>query len=59
MKIIKKEIVDFSEKELDAFGLILNACAELTKETDDAVLEKLTEEIYEKINNLLDWYYEE
>lgn len=59
IKIIRKETVDFSEEELNAFGLILNTCADLTKETNDADLEKLAEEIYEKISNLLDWYSED
>ena len=57
MKIIKKEILEFSEKETDALQMVAKICAGLMSEATDPTLKKLAEETFENITNL--WEREE
>ena len=57
MKIIKKEILEFSEKETDAIQLVTEICIELMREADDPDLKELAEETYNYITTL--WGLEE
>ena len=55
MKIIKKEILEFSEKEADAIQLVTEICIGLMRETTDPNLEELAEETYNCITTLWGW----
>lgn len=55
MKIIKKEILEFSEKEADAIQLITEICIGLMKEATDPNLKELAEETYNCITTLWGW----
>lgn len=55
MKIAKKEILEFSERETDALNLTMEICTGLTREANDPDLKKLAEEIYEKVAELWGW----
>lgn len=55
MKIIKKEILEFSERETDAINLVVEICNGLMREAIDPNLQKLAEETYEKITELWGW----
>ena len=57
MKIVKKEILEFSEKETDAIQLVSKICIGLMQEASDPNLKKLAEETYNRIVTL--WGYEE
>ena len=57
MRIIKKEILEFSERETDALNLTMEICTGLIREANDPNLKKLAEETYEKVAEL--WGYEE
>ena len=57
MKIVKKEILEFSEKETDAIQLVSQICIGLMQEASDPNLKKLAEETYNRIVTL--WGYEE
>ena len=41
MKIIKKEILEFSEKEIDAIQLVTEICTGLMREANDPQLERI------------------
>lgn len=55
MKIIKKEILEFSEKEADAIQLVTEICIGLMKEATDPNLKELAEETYNCITTLWGW----
>lgn len=57
MNIIKKEILEFSEKETDAIQLVTGICIELMREANDPDLKELAEETYNDITTL--WGLEE
>lgn len=57
MKIIKKEILEFSERETDAIRLVAEICVGLMREATDPNLKKLAEETYNYITTL--WELEE
>lgn len=55
MKIIKKEILEFSEKEIDAIQLVTEICTGLMREANDPKLKELAEETYNCITTLWGW----
>ena len=55
MKIIKKEILEFSERETDAIQLVTEICAGLIREATAPDLKELAEEIYDRITTLWGW----
>lgn len=55
MKIIKKEILEFSEKEIDAIQLVTEICTGLMREANDPNLKELAEETYNGITTLWGW----
>ena len=55
MKIIKKEILEFSEREGDALNLVMEICTGLMREANDPSLTKLAESIYNNISELWEW----
>lgn len=55
MIIIKKETVEFSEKETNAINLVCEICSSLMRESTEPDLIKLAEEIYDKLSELLAW----
>lgn len=55
MKIIKKEILEFSEQETDAINLVMKICTGLIQEANDPDLKKSAEATYEKIAELWGW----
>lgn len=57
MKIIKKEILEFSERETDAISLVMEVCTGLIREATDPSLTKLAETTYNNIVEL--WGREE
>ena len=56
MNIIKKEILEFSERETDALTLVTQLCLGITKEAENPELVKLAYAVYEKVAEL--WGYE-
>ena len=59
MKIIKKEILAFSEKEVEAIYLVCEICSGLMREATDPELNGLGEDIYNNLSELLAWREEE
>lgn len=57
MNIIKKEILEFSEKETDALQLITAMCLGIEREANNPKLRELAKEIFDKLSEL--WGYEE
>ena len=55
MKIIKKEILEFSEKETNAIKLVSEICTGLMREANDPNLKELAEETYNCITTLWEW----
>ena len=55
MKIIKKEILEFSERETDAIQLVTEICTGLIREATAPDLKELAEEIYDRIITLWGW----
>lgn len=55
MKIFKKEILEFSERETDALQLVMEICTGLDREATDPDLKGLANEIYEKVAELWGW----
>ena len=55
MKIIKKEILEFSLKEFEAISLVCEICSSLTREATDPDLIKLAEEVYNNLSELWGW----
>lgn len=55
MKIIKKEILEFSEKETDAIRLVTEICTGLMREAADPSLTKLAEATYNNLSELWGW----
>lgn len=57
MNIIKKEILEFSEKETDAIRLIIEMCLGIERESESPDIRQLAREVFEKLSKL--WEYEE
>ena len=57
MRIIAKEVLEFSERETDALHLVTEICTSLIREANDPNLKKLAAETYEMIAEL--WGREE
>ena len=55
MRIIKKEILEFSERETDAIRLVTEICTGLMREATDPNLKKLAEETYGMVAELWGW----
>ena len=55
MQIIKKETVEFSEKETEAIQLVTQICTGLMREASDPNLKKLAEGAYDYITTLWGW----
>lgn len=59
MTIIKKEFLEFSEKEIEAINLVFEICSGLMREATDSELNGLAEDIYNNLSELLAWNEEE
>lgn len=57
MKIIKKEFIHFSEYESDTLSEVSKICLDIVSKSENSELQKLAQEIYEKIAEL--WEYDE
>lgn len=57
MRIIKKEILEFSEKETNALQLVVEMCLGIDREADDPDLQILAKKIYNYLTDL--WEYGE
>lgn len=55
MQIIKKETLEFSERETDALGLVSEICTGLIREADSPDLRELAEELYDRLTTLWGW----
>ena len=55
MKIIKKQILESSEKETNAIQLVSEICTGLMREANDPDLKELAEETYNCITTLWEW----
>lgn len=55
MKIIKKEILEFNERETDALNLVMEICTGLMREANDPSLTKLAEATYNNLSELWEW----
>lgn len=55
MQIIKKEILEFSERETDAIQLVLEICTGLMREAEAPDLQELAEELYDRLTTLWGW----
>ena len=55
MNIVKKEILEFSEKESSALDLVLDMCLGIEREATDPELQKLVKELSYKLSIL--WGY--
>ena len=55
MKIIKKEALEFSEKENEAIDLVCKICSGLMEEATDPDLIKLAEGIHYNLSELWEW----
>lgn len=57
MKITKKEFIHFSEYESDTLSEVSKICLDIVSKSENSELQKLAQEIYEKISEL--WEYDE
>lgn len=55
MTIIKKEFLEFSEKEREAIDLVCEICTGLMRESADPELIKLAETVYNNLSELWGW----
>lgn len=55
MQIIKKEALEFSEREIDAIQLVMEICTGLMREAESPDLQDLAEAIYDKVATLQGW----
>lgn len=55
MKIINKEILEFSEKENEAIYLVTEICISLMREATDPNLKELAEKTYKYVTVLWEW----
>lgn len=55
MTIIKKEFLEFSEKEREAIDLVCEICSGLVRESVDPELIKLAETVYNNLSELWGW----
>ena len=58
MNIVKRETIEFSEKESNALDLVLNMCFGIEREATDPELQELAKELSCKLSMLL-WRYRE
>ena len=57
MNIIKKEILEFSERETEALELVTQLCLGIADEAENPELIKLAKTVFDKVSEL--WGYEE
>jgi hypothetical protein len=57
MQIIKKEILEFNERETEALRLITEMCLGIERESENPAIRQLASEVFEKLSEL--WGYEE
>lgn len=57
MTIVKKESIVFSEKEREAFGMVLKICNGLLGEASDPNIIQLARKIYDDVATI--WEYED
>lgn len=55
MNIIKKEVLEFSERETDAISLMMEICSGLMREATSPELKKLAETTYNNVAELWGW----
>ena len=55
MNIVKKEILEFSQKETDALQLVTEMCLGLMREVTDPNLKELSQRIYYDVSALRGW----
>lgn len=55
MRIIQKEILEFSERETDAIRLVLEICSGIDREANDPDLQILAQRIYNDLSELWGW----
>ena len=55
MQIIKKEILEFNEKESYALQLVTEMCLGIEREADDPDLQILAKRIYNNLSELWGW----
>lgn len=54
MTIIKKEFLEFSEKEIEAINLVFEICTGLMRESTDPELIKLAKTVYNNLTELFE-----
>lgn len=55
MQIIKKEILEFSERETDALQLVTEMCLGIDREATDPDLQILAKKLYSNLSELWEW----
>lgn len=55
MKIIKKEMLEFSEKETSALQLVTEMCLGISREANDPNLQTLAKKLYSNLSELWGW----
>lgn len=55
MNIIKKEVLEFSEKETEALQLVTQMCIGLMREAEHPELRRLAQTTYDKVSELWGW----
>lgn len=55
MNIIRKEVLEFSEREADAIRLTMEICSGLMREATNPELKKLAETTYNNVAELWGW----
>lgn len=55
MDIVKKEILEFSEKETDALQLVTEMCLGIYREASDPNLQTLAKKLYNNLSELWGW----
>ena len=55
MQIIKKEVLEFSDKEAQALQLVTEMCLGIDREADDPDLQILAKRIYNDLSELWGW----
>ena len=55
MQIIKKEMLEFSDKEANALQLVTEMCLGIDREADDPDLQILAKRIYNDLSALWGW----
>ena len=57
MNIIKKEILEFNEKEIEALQLVTEMCLGIKRQAENPTIRQLANEAFEKLSEL--WGYDE